>query len=87
MIKPSPPKSRGAAGVLFVCFFAVATAGVLIDMFVLANARVDVLAPPGARAMLGVGVAAAAVLTAFAMRWALGRPIKGEGGARARDHA
>lgn len=87
MIKPAPPQSRGIAGVLFICLLAVATAGLLIDVFVMRGPRFSILADPGARAVLGAGVAAAAALTAFAIRWLLGRPVQDEGAARARDHA
>ena len=87
MIKPAPPKARGIAGVLFVCFLAVATAGVLIDLLVLGDVRASILAAPGGRAMLGVAVAAGAVVIAFALRFTLGRPIKDEGGADVRNSA
>lgn len=87
MIKPEPPKSRGIAGVLFVFFAAVATAGLGLDLFVLTPSRVNIFTVPGGRAMLGAGVAAGAVIVALALRWALGRPISEEGEARARDHA
>ena len=87
MIKAAPPKPRGIAGVLFVCFLAVATAGVLIDLLVLGNARASVLAAPGGRAMLGVAVAAGAAIIGFALRFTLGRPAKDEGGADGRDSA
>jgi hypothetical protein len=80
MIKPAPPKARGIAGVLFVCFFAVATAGVLIDLLVLDNVRAGILVAPGGRAMLGVAVAAGAAILGFALRLTLGRPTKDEGG-------
>jgi hypothetical protein len=87
MIKPAPPKSRGIAGVLFVCFLGVATAGVLIDLLVLGDGRGNILAAPGGRAMLGVAVATGAAIVGFALRFTLGRPIKDEGGPRVRDHA
>ena len=87
MIKPAPPKARGIAGVLFVCFLGLATAGVLIDWLVLGDARASVLAGPGGRAMLGVAVAVGAVIIGFALRFTLGRPIKDEGGSGVRDHA
>jgi hypothetical protein len=87
MIKPAPPKARGIAGVLFVCFLAVATAGVLIDLLVLADGRVSVLAAPVGRAILGVAVAAGAAIIGFALRFTLGRPSKDEGGTDVRDHA
>lgn len=87
MIKPAPPKARGIAGVLFVCFLAIATAGVLIDVLVLAEQRTSALAGPGGRAMLGAAVAVGAVIIAFALRFTLGRPIKDEGGGGVRDHA
>lgn len=87
MIKPAPPQSRGIAGVLFVCLLAVATAGLLIDLFVIRGPRFSILVDPGIRAALGAGVAVAAAAIAFVVRWALGRPVEDEGGARARDHA
>lgn len=87
MIKPEPPKSRGIAGVLFVFFVAVATAGLMLDLFVLTPSRLNMFTVPGGRAIFGVAVAVGAVVVAFALRWALGRPIKDDGEARARDHA
>jgi hypothetical protein len=87
MIKPAPPKARGIAGVLFVCFLAVATAGLLIDLLVLSNPRAGILAAPGGRAMLGAAVAAGAAIIGFALRFTLGRPINDEGGAGVRDSA
>ncbi|HYD71893.1 MAG TPA: hypothetical protein VEF55_02050 [Candidatus Binatia bacterium] len=87
MIKPAPPKPRGIAGVLFVCFFGVATAGVLIDLLVLSNGSASILAAPGGRAVLGVAVAAGAAIIGFALRFTLGRPIKEEGGSGVRDSA
>lgn len=87
MIKPAPPKSRGIAGVLFVWFFAIATAGVLVDVFVIGGSRPNLLAEPGGRGVLGVAVAVGAALVAYALRFTLGRPLKDEGGASARDHS
>jgi hypothetical protein len=87
MIKPAPPKARGIAGVLFVCFLAVATAGALVDLLVLGDGRANILVAPGGRAMLGAAVAIGAVVIGFALRFTLGRPIKDEGGASVRDHA
>ncbi len=87
MIKPAPPKSRGIAGVLFVFLLGVATAGLAIDLLMLTPATADsVFAAPGGRAALGAAVAIGAVIITYALRWAMGRPVKGEG-ARARDHA
>lgn len=86
MIKPAPPRSRGIAGVLFVWFFAVATAAVLIDLFAMSGSRPNLIAEPGGRAVLGVAVAVGAVLVAFALRFTLGRPVQEVGGASARDH-
>lgn len=88
MIKPAPPKSRGIAGVLFVFLLGVATAGLLIDLLVLTPARgASVFAAPGGRAALGAAVAVSAVIVTFVLRWAMGRPFKGEEGARVRDHS
>jgi hypothetical protein len=87
MIKPAPPKSRGAAGVLFVWLLAFATAGLLIDVFVLPGEAASVLAGPGGRAMIGVAVAVGAAGIGFAMRFTLGRALKKDGDADARDHA
>jgi len=87
MIKPAPPKSRGVAGVLFVCFLGVATAGALIDVFVIGGSRPNLVAEPGGRGALGVAVAIGAVLIAYALRFTLGRPAKEDGGASARDRS
>jgi hypothetical protein len=72
---------------LFVWFLAVATAGLLVDVFAIGGSRPNLLAEPGGRAVLGVAIAVGAVLVAFALRFTLGRPIKDEGGASARDHS
>jgi len=86
-MKPEPPRSRGIAGVLFVVFAAVATAGLAIDLLVLAPTRFNLFAVNGGRAMLGAGVAAVAAIVAIGLRWALGRTLQDEGGERVRDHA
>lgn len=86
MIKPAPPRARGAAGVLFVFLLGVASAGVLVNAMVLGGAHTSILVGPGGRAMLGAAVALGAALIAFAMRAALGQPIKSEGEPGVRDH-
>jgi hypothetical protein len=87
LIKPAPPKSRGIAGVLFVCLAGVATAAVLLDVFVLPATGSSLFTAPGGRALLGAGAAAGAALIGFALRWALARPLEDKGDERARDHA
>lgn len=86
MIKPPPPKSRGVAGVwLLFCVSALA-AGLGFDLFGEMGPRFSIAAQPGARALLGLGVAVVLVLVAHALRWALGRKDE-KGEVRARDHA
>jgi hypothetical protein len=88
MIKAPPPKSRGIAGPLLLFCVAGGAAGFGFDVFGDMGARFGVAAQPGARAVLGLGVAAILVLAAHAMRWALGRaPHEEKGETRARDHA
>lgn len=88
MIKPGPPKARGISG-LALLFCAVALiAGVSLDFALEQGPRFGAIAQPGGRAALGVGVAAAAVLIAHALRWVLGRTPRDEsGGGDAADHA
>lgn len=88
MIKPAPPQPRGIAG-LALLFCAVALiAGVLLDFALGEGPRFGVIAQPGGRAALGVGVAASGVLIAHALRWVLGRKRRDEsGGGDAADHA
>ena len=73
MIKAPPPKSRGIAGLLLLFCVAGGAAGLGFDVFGDMGQRFGVAAQPGARAVLGLGVAAVLVLAAHAMRWALGR--------------
>lgn len=80
MIKPPPPKSRGVAGVWMLFCVAAGAAGLGFDLFADMGARFSVAALPGARALLGVGVAVALVLGAHALRWALGRAPRDEKG-------
>jgi hypothetical protein len=72
--------------VLFVWFLAIATAGLLIDLFVVRDLAASILAGAGGRGMLGVAVAVAAAAAGFALRFTLGRPVKTDGGADAVDH-
>jgi hypothetical protein len=89
MIKPAPPKTRGIAGLVLLFCVAALIAGVGFDFMIEAGPRVNVIAQPGGRAVLGVGVAAVMVLLAHVMRLALGqRPRANEDGERdAVDHA
>jgi hypothetical protein len=88
MIKAPPPKSRGIAGLLLLFSASAGAAGLGFDLFADMGERFGVAAQPGARAVLGLGVAAMTVLAAHALRWALGRTQTEEKGeTRARDHA
>lgn len=88
MIKPPPPKSRGIAGVMLLFCVAAGAAGLGFDLFAGMEGRFGVATQAGARAVLGLGVAAVLVLASHALRWALGRKATDEtGGARAVDHA
>lgn len=72
MIKPAPPPTRGIAGLLLLFCGAALVAGLGADLL-LSGSRFSVIAEPGGRAVLGVGVAAGAVLVAHAMRLIFGR--------------
>jgi hypothetical protein len=88
MIKPPPPRTTGVAGVVFLFCVAAGVAGLGVDVLIDHPVLGGVATQPGARAFLGVGVAAALVLAAHALRFALGRSASGEerGGPRG-DHA
>lgn len=88
MIKPPPPKPRGVAGFLLPFFVAAGGLGLGLDLMLEPIARFSIAAQPGARAVLGVALAAGLVLVAHALRWALGRATEtADGGPRARDRA
>ena len=72
MIKPAPPQTRGIAGLLLL-FCAVAAALGLAADLMLGGVRFNVVAEPGGRAVLGVGVAAGLVLVAHGLRFVLAR--------------
>lgn len=72
MIKPAPPQPTGIAGLLLLFCVVAAAIGVGADLL-LGGSRFSVISEPGGRAVLGVGVAAGAVLIAHAMRLLLGR--------------
>ncbi len=87
MIKPAPPKPRGISGLALLFCVVALIAGVSLDFALEQGPRFGVIAQPGGRAALGVGVAAGAVLLAHALRWALGRnPPDETGGGDARNH-
>lgn len=85
MIKPAPPPVRGIAGLLLLFCLVGALIGLGADLLMTDTARFSVIAEPGGRAVLGVGVAAGIVLIAHAMRLLLGR--RDEGKSDAGDHA
>lgn len=84
MIKEAPPQKRGIAGMLLLFCATALVAGVGFEFISGVSARFSVVAQPGGRAVLGVGVVAALVLLAHAMRWMLARK---HGGGDASDHA
>lgn len=88
MIKPPPPPTRGVAGLVLLFCVSAGIAGLGFDVLLGSSGRFSVVAQPGGRAVLGIGVAAAAVLIAHAMRLLLARRRRetGEAGDAA-DHA
>jgi hypothetical protein len=78
MIKPPPPRTSGVAGVVFLFCAAAGVAGLGVDVLSDHSVRMSAAMQPGARAVLGVGVAAVLVLAAHALRFALGRSAGGE---------
>ncbi len=88
MIKAPPPKHRGIAGLLLLFCATGAVAGLGFDLSLAADARFGgAAAQPGARAVMGLGVAALLVAVAHAFRWMLGRRVSHGEGARVRDNA
>jgi len=85
MIKPPPPRKRGIAPMLLLLCVVALVAGVGFEFISGASARFSVVAQPGGRAVLGVGVATALVVLARGMRWLLAVPK--DGGGDASDHA
>ncbi len=75
MIKPPPPKTTGIAGMVLLLCGTAAGAGLGFDVLNGNEARLGLVAQPGARAVLGVGVAVAVILVAHALRFVLGRKI------------
>lgn len=73
MIKPAPPPTRGIAGLAFLFCGVALIVGLGFDLALGPSERFSVIALPGGRAVLGVGVAAAVVLVAHGMRFLLGR--------------
>ena len=75
MIKPEPPKTTGIAGMVLLLCGTAAGAGLGFDILNGGETRLGLVAQPGARAVLGVGVAVAVILVAHALRFVLGRKI------------
>lgn len=91
MIKPAPPKSTGIAGLMLVFAVAASVGGMLFDVLDNSDSRVGLVAQPGAHAVLGVGIAALAIIAAHALRFVLARRTHdapaAQGGADASHHA
>lgn len=89
MIKPAPPKVRGIAGLVILFCVVALIVGVGFDFATDTGPRPNVIAQPGGRAVLGLGVATVMVLLAHLMRVALGLTSRGdeEGARDAVDHA
>lgn len=80
MIRPTPPRPSGIAGLLFLFCVVCLIAGVGFDAISDSDVRFGLASQPGARAMIGVAVAVGAVVLGHALRLVLGRKSKGEGG-------
>lgn len=86
MIKPEPPAKHGIAAMLLLFCAAALIAGVALDVLTpQSGPRFGVITQPGGRAVLGVGVVAALVLAAQAMRMLLS--VHEDGGGDAGDNA
>lgn len=79
MIKPAPEQPRGVSGLALLFCGVALIAGLGFDVLLGDGARFSVMGEAGGRAVLGLGVAAAVVLIAHAMRFVLGKPPRGEG--------
>jgi hypothetical protein len=83
MIKPAPPPTRGVSGLALLFCGVAAVVGLAFDLMLDPGGRFRVVAQPGGRAVLGLGVAAGAVLIGHAMRLLLARaPSADEEGER-----
>lgn len=83
MIKPAPAPKRGISGLLLLFCIVALVAGVGFEFLVDMPPRFSVVAQPGGRAVLGIGVVAALVLLAHAMRVVLARGRGGDDGSHA----
>jgi hypothetical protein len=87
MIKPAPPPKRGIAAMLLLFCVVALVAGLGFEFLVETPARFSVIAQPGGRAVLGIGVVAVLVLLAHAMRAVLAVREEGGGDASDRNHS
>jgi hypothetical protein len=86
MIKPAPPPKRGIAAMLLLFCVVALIAGLGFEFLIEMPPRFGVIAQPGGRAVLGIGVVAVLVLFAHAMRAVLAVNEPGGGDASDRDH-
>jgi len=85
MIKPAPPPKRGIAAMLLLFCVVALVAGLGFEFLIDTPQRFSVVAQPGGRAVLGVGVVVVLVLLAHGMRFLLSK--RDDGGGDAGDHA
>jgi hypothetical protein len=78
MIRPTPPKPTGIAGLLFLFCAVGVIAGVGFDFASDDIATFGLVSEPGARAVIGVAVAVGVVLIAHALRFVLGSNPKSD---------
>lgn len=85
MIKPAPPPKRGIAAMMLLFCVVALLAGLGFEFLNDTPPRFSVVAQPGGRAVLGVGVVAVLVLLAHGMRLLL--TARERGGGDAADHS
>ncbi len=84
MIKPAPPPKRGIAAMMLLFCVVALVAGLSFEFLNDTPPRFSVVAQPGGRAVLGVGVVVILVLLAHGMRLLLTTRERGSGDAA--DH-